>query len=123
MLKVVLILIVIVLAVYWYGTINCVDKNEIIRSLLVQSSRWSTASFQDRNPVIAVLHANYGAGYLWAMNDIASADEIEKASGIDYNTFRKHVTDIQRDATQRLIRECPNIAPEPSYLAQLGGEA
>src|SRR5207237_6958 len=42
---------------------------EKVQILTRQAARWSTAASQDNNPLIAVLHANYGAGYLWAIHD------------------------------------------------------
>ena len=35
-----------------------------IQIMVRQAARWSTAADQDESPMIAVLHANYGAGYL-----------------------------------------------------------
>ena len=46
-----------------------------IEKLVRQSARWSTATKQDKNPLIAVLHANYCAGYLWALKEIVSNEE------------------------------------------------
>ena len=40
------------------------EKKFIVNKLLRQTARWSTAAKQDNNSMIAVLHANYGAGYL-----------------------------------------------------------
>lgn len=96
--------------------------NEIINKLVRQSSRWSTAAQQDDSPLIAVLHANYGSGYLWALKDIASSDEIEEATGIDYFKYEKEITDVQDSVTRNLIKVCPNFAPKPSYLTKLSGE-
>lgn len=42
--------------------------NNIIKTLVRQSARWSVAALQDTNIMIAVLHSNYGAGYLWVLN-------------------------------------------------------
>lgn len=42
--------------------------NNIIKTLVRQSARWSVAASQDTNIMIAVLHSNYGAGYLWVLN-------------------------------------------------------
>jgi len=96
--------------------------NDIINKLVRQSSRWSTAAQQDDSHLIAVLHANYGAGYLWALKDIASSDEIEEATGIDYFKYEKEITDVQDSVTRNLIKVCPNFSPKPSYLTKLSGE-
>ena len=54
-----------------------------IKTLTRQAARWSVASTQDESPMVAVLHANYGAGYLWALKDIATDQQISSATGID----------------------------------------
>jgi len=94
----------------------------IINKLVRQASRWSTAAEQDKSPLIAVLHANYGTGYLWALKEIATNEQIESATGIDSFKFEKEITNIQDKTTKKLITVCPDFAPERSYLSMLGGE-
>jgi hypothetical protein len=94
-------------------------KKQSLKTLVRQATRWSVASVQDKNPVIAVLHANYGAGYLWALKDIATDSEIEQATDIDVLKFRDEITKIQDDAMKKMYFSCPSIAPEPSYLRKL----
>ncbi len=72
--------------------------------------------------MIAVLHANYGAGYLWAMQDIATHGEIERATGIDWKRFRDEILKTQDEAAQKMARSCPKFAPTPSYLSQIAKE-
>ena len=102
------------------------DENEIVKKILQilirQSSRWSTAAKQDKNSMIAVLHANYGAGYLWALKDIASTEQIKAATGVDILKLEREIVGIQDEATQKMAKLCPKYAPEPSYLTKLGGE-
>ena len=98
------------------------SKEDIIRTLLRQSARWSTAASQDENPMIAVLHANYGAGYLYALQDIASPEEIVNATGVDIIKYKKGITSAQDIATVTAIKSCPQFGPEPTYLTSLGGE-
>jgi hypothetical protein len=98
------------------------DLKNIFKKLLRQSARWSTASVQDKNAMIAVLHANYGAGYLWALRDIATNDQIKKATGIDILTFENEIVKIQDKATKNMIKICPDFGPNPSYLTSIGGE-
>ena len=98
--------------------------NEIIQKLVRQTARWSTAASQDKNPVIAVLHANYGTGYLWALKDIATKEEIENATNIDMDKFQKNVVDTQDKVNQNLVMLCPDFNKTDNlYLAQIGGEA
>ena len=96
--------------------------NNIISTLVRQASRWSTAAEQDESPLIAVLHANYGAGYLWALKDIATDYQIEKATGINLLKFENEIMKIQDDATKKMASICKDYAPESSYLTKLGGE-
>ena len=46
-----------------------------IEKLIRQSARYATAAQRDKSPVIAVLHANYAAAYLYALKDIARSEE------------------------------------------------
>ena len=93
-----------------------------IKTLLRQCSRWTVASLQDNNSMIAVLHANYGAAYLWALTDIISSCELEKITGINYIKFRNKITDAQDKATKKMANLCPKYAPKETYLSKLGGE-
>ncbi len=93
-----------------------------IKTLLRQASRWSTASAQDENAMIAVLHANYGAGYLWALKDIATGEQIAAATGVDVMSFEKEIISIQDAATMKMAGLCPKFAPKPSILTALAGE-
>jgi len=93
-----------------------------IQTLTRQAARWSTAADQDMNTLIAVLHANYGAGYLWALKDIATDSQIEEASGIDMKEFQNAIVSIQDKVTQDMAAKCPDFAPNPSYLSRIAKE-
>ena len=96
-----------------------------IRTLVRQTARWSVAATQDESPLIALLHANYGAGYLWALLDIASENEVQEAMNgeIDMDQFKKKVLDIQNAATKKVSAVCPKFygGLDP-YLLELGGD-
>jgi len=98
------------------------DLDAIIIKLTRQAARWSTASKQDENPMIAVLHANYGAGYLWALKDIATNEQIKKATGINMITFEKEIIRAQDEATKKMVKVCPEYGPLPNYLTKIAGE-
>lgn len=101
---------------------KCDNINQVIKILVRQAARWSTAAIQDENPLIALLHANYGAGYLWALSDVASTSQIKEATGIDYLKFKNEVVAAQDYATKKMSKICPKFAPKRSYLTKLGGE-
>tara|TARA_Y100001958_G_C20891866_1_gene317711 strand:- start:13 stop:399 length:387 start_codon:yes stop_codon:yes gene_type:complete len=94
----------------------------IVKKLLRQTARWATAAKQDNNSMIAVLHANYGAGYLWALKDIMKTDIIEKITGINMMKFEAEVIKIQDTATKKMAKLCPKYAPKKSYLTSIAGE-
>ena len=101
---------------------NQITRYEIIQSLTRQSARWATAAEQDDSDLIALLHANYGAGYLWALKDIATASEIKTATGVDVKRLTKEIISTQDKITKRVIRKCPGFAPPKNYLSIVAGE-
>ena len=96
--------------------------DDIIKTLVRQSARWTTAARQDNNPYIAVLHANYGAGYLWALKDFATSQEIERAGGVDPIKFEREITSTQDYVSRNLLKICKESGPDPSYLTAIAGE-
>ena len=94
----------------------------VLDTLVRQAARWSTAAQQDENSMIAVLHANYGSGYLWALQDIATSAEIEKATGINWKRFKREIVEAQDIAAKKMAKLCPQWAPRPTYLSKIGKE-
>jgi hypothetical protein len=98
--------------------------NKSIEKLVRQSARYATAAQQDKSPVIAVLHANYGAAYLHALKDIATESQIHNATGIDVKKFKEHIMNVQDMVTKKTTESCPEFAGNVDvYLAEIGGEA
>jgi len=114
------VLIIIILLVLLMNKETPLDKS--VNTLTRQAARWSTAAVQDENPMIAVLHANYGAGYLWAINDIVTSSEFENMTGHDYKKFRDSIVNVQDTATKRALQICPEFGPKRNYLTTVGGE-
>lgn len=97
------------------------SKREMVRKLVRQTARWATAARQDQNIVIAVLHANYAAGYLWSLKDIATEAEIGLVVD-DFQKFENEIVKVQDMVTKRLARECPGVTPNPDMLSILAAE-
>lgn len=94
-----------------------------INTIIRGCARWAAASLQDKSPLIAVLHANYASGYLWALRDTFSDEEIKRSSGVNIIEFQKRITNIQDIATKRMISVCPKYASHiDTYLGKIGGE-
>lgn len=98
--------------------------NKSIEKLVRQSARYATAAQQDKSPVVAILHANYAAAYLYALKDIATETQIHNATGINVKKFKEHVINVQDMVTKKTTESCPEFAGEVDiYLAEIGGEA
>jgi hypothetical protein len=96
------------------------DKKTTIKKLVRQASRYLFSSKQDSEPMISILHANYGWGYLMALDDLFTSDEILKASGVSISFLRSQAEKIQEDAVKRSIVKCPQYAIDDP-LAIIGG--
>ena len=93
-----------------------------IQVLVRQAARWAVAAEQDTSPLIAVLHSNYSAGYLWALLDIANKEQIKSATNIDIDEFRKKIVNIKDKNTinyQNYVRVCP----KNNYLTKIAKES
>ena len=116
--------IILVLVVIFLFTRKTEYFDNRLKKLLRQSSRWSLAAKQDKTPLIAVLHANYGAAYLWAIKDIFSEKEIEDILGSKEMRlkFEKEIISIQDKVTKEAIKQCPNFSGQIGILSKMAGE-
>ena len=90
-------------------------NDDIIVKLVKQSAKWATTAQQDDSPLLAVLHANYAMGYLWALKDIAGTDEISKKAGIDIKKFEEHVMNVQDMVTKKVVKKCPEFEGDVDF--------
>lgn len=79
------------------------DRN--VQALVRQTARWTVASQQDTSPMIALLHANYAAGYLQALELIATEQKINQF--IPLHELRKKVYGTQDKAARQMVASCP----------------
>ena len=98
------------------------QTKNIIQSLYTQTARWATASLQDNSPLISVLHANYAVGYVQALQQSFSEREIVEATGRDVRELSRKCVEIQRRATIRLSRMCPDLI-DRNELSVIAGES
>ena len=105
------LIVLIIIEVY---SKQCVQTNyhDTIRILSRQAARWAAASAQDSNALIAVLHANYGAGYLWAIKDILQDDDdFKQVTDVGLFEFEQRIVAQQDRATRSLIEQCKTAVP------------
>lgn len=94
----------------WYNNNN--NESFIIKTLIRGCARWAIASKQDISPLISLLHANYAAGYLWAIKDVFTSEQIKGSTGINIVDFQNEITNIQDIATKKATNRCPPFASE-----------
>lgn len=116
------IILILIILLLLYNNKNNNKYINSIKTLTRQCARWAVAAQQDKNIIIATLHSNYATGYLWALNDIATADDIYKYTGVDYLKLKKEVTKIQDDITVNLHKLCPKYSPKKSFLMKIAKE-
>lgn len=95
---------------------------EHVKILTRQCARWMTAAIQDKNPLIALLHGQYGLGYFYAIQDIASPDQFEQITQLNWSEFKREILAVQDDVNRRAVASCPNLAHGLNrYLGMIGG--
>ena len=109
--NIILLIIILYVAYNYMNKKMNSHKNDTIKTLMRQSARWVMASNQDRNPIIALQHANLGVGYLSALRDIATDEEIEAVSGVNVQKFKSEIIKEQSAITKHVIKLCPKTGP------------
>ena len=99
---------------FWLNIQNYSNMKFISDKLLRQSSRYAIAAKQDESSLISLLHANYAAGYLFALKDILE----DYNPDIDMLKFEAEITKIQDNTTKKVLNICPNFA-EDTYLLKI----
>ena len=74
------------------------------------AAKWATTAQQDESPYVAVMHANYACGYLQALKDVSTPEEIQRQTGVEFNKFQEHILNVQDMVTQKVIQKCPEFA-------------
>lgn len=113
------IFIIISVAFYFLIWRRVSDTSDIIKILSRQAARWSVAAEQDTNMIIATLHANYSAGYLWAIKDITDDAQFRLATGLDLKDFETKIINTQDKITRKLVESCKTIAPTNTDLIKV----
>ena len=80
-----------------------------IRTLVLQSTRWSTVASQDQNPVVALMHVNYAIGFLKATRRLASDADIQKITGSSVAELNYLMEDQQAELISSISEKCPDL--------------
>jgi hypothetical protein len=106
LLAIIAILLFVLLVYHLIFIPRCYDSYTKIKILYRQAARWAMAADQDESDLVRVLHANYAAGYLWALKDIVSEQEFKVATLTDFSEFEASIVKIQNESTKRLVDRC-----------------
>ena len=90
--------------------------------LASQAARWAVAARQDLEPFIKLLHANYAMGYVLALRQVASDQEVFSKIGLDAYALELEIRQVQSEAAAFAARQAPGLQP-PNGLARLAKEA
>lgn len=93
-----------------------------IQQLVRQAARWTTAAQQDENPLIRVLHANYGMAYITAARQVANDERIRKVTGVDARAMEEEIAHTQDWAVKTFAQYVPELVPK-SPLAVIAGQS
>ena len=116
------ILVIVCVVIIAFFLFKKKSKDSEIVKLVKQSAKWATTAQQDDSPMLATLHANYAVGYLWALKDLYSTNEISKKAGVNIKQFEEHILNVQDMVTKKVIKKCPEFEGDVDlYLSSLAG--
>lgn len=96
------------------------DLSQQVKVLMKKCASWATTAQQDTSPYLSVMHANYAMGYLSALKDIASPQQIHRATGVDFKNFEGHIINLQEMINTRMKTKVPEFAGEVNmYLTAI----
>lgn len=101
------------------------EKKNMIKKLIRQSSRYSSAARGDKNNLISILHSNYGAAYLFSLKDLFSEKEIEEVLGSEEKRkkYESKIIEVQDESTRKAVKDCPQYAGITDFLTELAAES
>ncbi len=107
-----IVIFLIIIITIWHKPCVCVGQQKNINSLTRQMLRWYIASTQDNEVIIKNLHSNYAMGYLSALRNIATDDEIYQSTGLDVQKISKAIAAQQDASLIKFAQECPDLIPD-----------
>ena len=96
------------------------DPSQQVKILMKKCASWATTAQQDTSPYLSVMHANYAMGYLSALKDIATPQQIHRATGVDFKNFEGHIINLQEMINTKMKTKVPEFAGEVNmYLTAI----
>lgn len=89
----------------------------LVRRLVKEAARWGTLSAQDTNPLISLIHANYGLAYARVCRELMSESDIARMLHVDLSEMIFMLTEQQERSMQQCSQACPEIQPDDGGVA------
>lgn len=80
------------------------DNKEAIALAIRQTKRWIKAAQQDKDPIVALLHANYSVGVISNLRDMFGDIKIKKTTNNDAFKIHQEAVRLQ-DWTQQQVQK------------------
>lgn len=82
------------------------EFNQRIKGLLSEAERMRVASRQDKDPVVATMHAHYGMAYARVVGMLASGDDVNAAARVDFGAVVDQLSRNEQEQMARLAQRC-----------------
>jgi hypothetical protein len=94
--------------------------NEKIKNIVKESALLSISSLDNKeNPINALKSANYSFGYLSALREIYSDEQIQSATNIDIDKYKDELLKIQAQSVSNITTRCSKLANDKEYLLKV----
>ena len=91
------------------GHLN-ISQHQRLRGVLADAAKTCVLASQDRNPMMAVMHASQGMATASAMRQMMGDDVIRRKCGIEVGEVIEKCTMQQRKAMKRMRHLAPKVA-------------
>lgn len=80
----------------------------IVKKLMKNAIKWTAMAKQDSEPLMALVHANYGAAYIYSLRDSIGVKQIVNYFP-DFEQYEKEIMDTQ-DLAAKIFTN--NVSPQ-----------
>lgn len=92
-----------------------------IKDMVSQSNRFSSLAMQDQNLLMALMHINFGLGFLKATRRIAASDaDIQKITGTNVAELHYMMEEQQAQLIAEISQTCPDLKMEGVFALNAG---
>jgi hypothetical protein len=90
------------------------------QKLIKRSMTWHALSEQDTNAMFALTHANYALAYARVAKNLGKRQDVEQVTHLNLEEWIQTLEINQDRMMQRVVHECPNLAPETAFRSITG---